>query len=599
MNCLHRVPSVAVATPLVLLLLAGCAPSALQRESERDIRNAVIESARRELEDSKRAPEPHVNQLGDRRMQLNIKPEVMPELEAMAGPASYKDSVPDLGTDLYGQPVRSVTASLEKMVRTAAEHNIAVQFARLGPAVSEAQVASAEASFDWTLFNNFNWTNQNSPQVGTSFSQFGSFTPASTESQAVTDTMGIRRTLISGGRLTVQQDTSYTFNQTPGQRSDPNAANQASFTVQYDQPLLKGAGTEVTQAEIRVARNAERTSVQTLRRDLIRVVTEVEKQYWSLLQAYADLQILTRLLERGEKTRDLLKERVRLDANQAQIADAVSRVERRRVNVLQAQQQVKDFSDKLKTLVNDPSLPVGSEIVLAPSDRAVVAPIKFSLVESLRQAIQNRPEVQSAIIAIDDASIRQAVARNARLPDLSVRLQTRWSSLDDDMGQAYGSEFNGNFVDYVVGMAFEMPIGNRKAEAEYRRRRLERMQSVLAYRNAVQQAVVDVKGSLRRTQLSYEQIVQTEIARIAAAESLRVLEVEKQFAEGISVERLDLELNRQEDLARAEREEIQARIGYNAELADLFAALGTSLERNKIDLIIPASSDVPWNAPDR
>ena len=581
--------------PLALWLLAGCAPSRspFALEAERELRRAAIDSTRRELEDARLFPKPVVTTRDDVGTELTIKPEVMPELQQMAGMKSYEGIIADLGKDLYGRPVRSVKLSLEQLIRSAVENNVAVQFARLGPAITEAQLVAAEAAFDWTLFSNSNWSNQDAPRVGTSFGG-SSFSPGFDRFESLTNTTGLRRVLVGGGRLTVQQDLSYNDNATRGQQNNPNPAQQASFTAQWDQPLLKGAGADVTQAEVRIQRNAERSSVQTLKRDLIRVVSDVEKTYWELLQAYADLLILERLKERGEKTRDQLRTRAKLDANQAQIADAVSRVERRKVDVMRAQTRIRLLSDRLKSLANDPALPVGSEIQIIPADRPVDAPIKFSLLDSLRQAIQNRPEVQQAVIAIDDASIRQLVARNQRLPDLNLRLQARWASLDDDLGQAIGSEFNGNFIDYLVGGSFEMPIGNRKAEAEYRRRRLERMQTVLAYKNSVQTVISETKASLDRTLDSYKQIAQTADARLAASEVLRVLLLEKQFDQGISVERLDLELNRQESLAQAEREEVQSHVEYNSNLADLFASMGTLLERNRIELVVPASSDVRW-----
>jgi len=588
--------------PLLLSLLAGevgCSTrSPFHQETERDLRRAVIDSARRELEDAQKYPKPVVSHREGIGGELTIQPEVMTELKDMAGMDSYKGILPDFGKDMYDRPARSLQVSLERMVRTAIENNVAVQFARLGPAISEAQVAAAEAAFDWTFFTNLNYTNQDSPRTGTSFGGT-TFTPGFDKFTSMTGTSGVRRVLVGGGRLTIQEDLSYTDNSTPGQQVSPNPAEQAAFTLQWDQPLLKGAGSEVSQAEIRVQRNAERTSVQTLRRDLIRIVGDVEKTYWQLAQSYADLLIVQRLQERGEKTRDQLRAREKIDANQAQIADAVSRVERRKGEVLQIQTRISQLSDRLKALVNDPALPAGSEILVLPSERPIDAPIKFSLLDSMRQAIQNRPEVQQAIIAIDDASIRQMVARNQRLPDLNMRLQSRWSSLDNNMGAAVSSQFNGEFIDYIVGASLEIPIGNRKAEAEYRRRRLERMQTVLAYKNAVQTAVTETKSALKQTLDSYRRIAQAADARIAAANVLRVLLVEKQSEQGTTVERLDLELTHQERLAQAEREEVAAHIEYNSNLADLFAAMGTALERNKIEFVVPTTSDVVWEGTGR
>jgi hypothetical protein len=40
---------------------------------------------------------------------------------------------------------------------------------------------------------------------------------------------------------------------------------------------------------------------------------------------------------------------------------------------------------------------------------------------------------------------------------------------------------------------------------------------------------------------------------------------------------------------------VQAHVEYNSNLADLFAAMGTLLERNRIEMVVPATSDVRWD----
>jgi len=595
---LRNVPFIGhgVLTAAALVCLAGCAASPFEsplvEDTQADLRRSVVEAARRELVHAQNYPRAVVTQRDEDVNRLGISPEVLGELNQKAGPASYAGVSLVLGPDLTDQPTQTVLVNLQRMVRTSAERNVAVQFARIAPAIGESQVIAAEAAFDWVFFSNLNFQDNDSPRVGTSFA--GSSSPVrSDQFQSVTTTLGLRRTLIGGGRLTLQHDYGYTLADTPGQVSIPDPANQVSVTAQYDQPLLRNMGSEVTQAEVRIARNAERTAIQTLRRDLIRTITDTERTYWELVLAQQDVLILTRLLERGERVRDQLRARSDIDANQSQIATATARVEERRSDVLRAQTQLRLVSDRLKGLVNDPDFPVGSEVVLLPADRAVDEPVKFGLLESLRDAITNRPEVNQAVLSIDDASIRQVVAQNAKLPDLSIRLQTRFSSLDDSADQAYRRLFNGQFVDYLVGLAFEAPIGNRRAEADYRRRLLERAQTVAAYRNTIQQVVAEVKSALDRVILNYRLIAQTKISRIAAAEALRVLEVEKELAE-YTVERLQVELNTEEALANNERSEMQALVDYNTALAELFQAIGTTLERNGIQFVVPTSEDVLW-----
>lgn len=578
---------VVVVAGMVALLAGGCqTASPIADQSEKQLKRSLIEAAERELEDTKGQPLPVVTDRDDGIQRLELRDDIRDELELMAGPKAYGDQVPALGVDLTGRAVRTVSINLERVIRGVIEQNVQIQFARLQPAISEAQLQAAEAAFDWTLVANTNYSAQDSPRVSTQGS-----TIFAEEAQTVSGSVALRRQLIGGGRFAIQNDASYNDNSVPGINQRPNPANQTSLSLQWDQPLLRNFGSDVAKAEVRLARNQQRVSIQQLRRDLLRTSTEAERTYWQLVRSYRDLMVVQNLLRRGEEVQAQVKARVDIDANSAQVADATARVERRRSDLLRAQTQMRIVSDQLKVLINDPNLPVGSEVVLIPSDDAQDAPIKFNLAESVRTAIQNRPEVQQAILSIDDASIRQLVADNARLPDLSLRLQTRFSALDDSMGEAYVSLLDGSYIDYVAGLSFEMPIGNRRPEAEFRRRRLERMQSVLSYRNTVQQIVNEVKAALNRVVLNYSLIGQTNLSRLAASEALRVLQVDKEQGGGYTIERLNIELNNQEQVAAAEREEIEALTEYNSALADLFLSMGTALERNNIEFVVPTTDD--------
>jgi outer membrane protein len=565
-------------------ILSGCATasSPLSRESERQLKQSIAEAAARELADAAEQPKSVVTTREEGVTSLDIRPDILQELQGMAGPRSYELDDPRLGLDLTGRNVRTVSVSLERVLRSVVTNNLAVQFARIGPALAESQLVAAEAAFDWTFFSNLNYTNTDSPQASAT-------SLVTNQSQTVQTQAGLRRQLIGGGRFTLQTDLQYIDTATAG--ITPNPANNAGITAQWDQPLLRNFGSDVTQAEIRLARNDQRERVQLLKRDLIRTSTDAERAYWQLVRSVADLKVLQRLVKRGEEVRDQVKARAMVDANAAQIADATARVERRKADVLRAQTQVRLLSDQLKTFMNDPDIPPGSELVLLPVEDAVDEPIKFSLLESLRTAMQNRPEVQQAILSIDDSSIRQTVADNQRLPDLSMRLQTRFAGLDNEPLRAYEDAVGGNFIDYLAGLNFEMPIGNRRAEAQFRQRRLERMQSVLSYRNTVQQVVGEVKTALNRLTLNYSLIEQVKTSRTAATENLRVLLVEKEQGGGFTVERLDIELNRQESLAASEREENEALAEYNIAIAELFQAMGTTLERNNVEFVVPGGDE--------
>jgi outer membrane protein TolC len=569
--------------------LSGCSsPVAIQ--TERDLRRSVVDSIRREINQAQQMPAIRITERDNGVERLKLKPELMPQYDQMAGPASYdKNSFP-MDTDLLGQKQSTAPLTLERAIRTAVVNNLQVQFARLAPVISESQVVQAEAAFDSVFFNNSEWDNNDEPRALIRQGLSVSGLPVD-QRQVVTNNTGIKRALSSGGQITFEHDLTYTDVNTPSGGNVPDPTKEVGWVLRLEQPLLRGFGSDVTMAQVRLARNSERDQICQLKQNLIKTVTDTERAYWQLVQAQRNLLILQRLLNRGEKVRDQVISREILDATPAQIADARATVERRTADIIRAQNTFRAASDAVKVLINDPNLPVGDETLIVPIDDALDAPISYSLLDVMLAATRNRPEMGQALLSIDNTSIRQEVADNARLPKLDLRLQMKFSGLDDNYGSAYDQTVDGRFIDYLIGLQFEQPIGNRLAESSYRQRRIERMQATIAYRNTVQQIVLDAKKQLRSVVTNYRLIEQTRIARYAQTEDLRSLEVEMQVIRALDAQTLDLEFRRQEALAQAEEEEIAALVDYNIALSALYSAMGTALEHNKVDFKIPDADD--------
>lgn len=585
-------------TVAVGVVLAGGCSGPIEKRSEQDLRRAILESLKQETAPFADRAGPLTTTRSGITDELEIRPESLDEIDRLFNPARYpggpqgggSERIADLaGQDLFGQRASTVTIGLRRVVRTALEHNLSAQEASLGPAIAEAGVAAAESAFDWIFYSNLLWSDVDTPQAGPGF------LPGIRESvnaqQSVTSETGLRRSLVTGGSFSVNNEAVYTDVRSSsfGSLPVPNPSANAALTFQIDQPLLRGFGADVGLAEVRLARNSERAEIAALKSRLITVVTRAESAYWDLLLAHRELVIAARLLERGVQVREDIKARRVLDAVQAQVADAVATVERRKGDVLRAQRAVRRASDRLKLVMNDPAIPVGSELLLVPSDEAIDEAMTYSLLDEIETAVSRRPEIDAALLAIDDASIRMVVAQSGVLPALGLRAQAALLGFDGNMGDAYGEIGRGEFIDnFLIGGFFEQAIGNRGPEAELRRRRLERMRSVIAYRRTVQEVVLEVKESLDEVVTNYQLIAQAQVGRIAAAEALRTLLVEKELTDrGYTVERLNLELNQQDSLAAAERAEIRALIDYNTAIARLHASTGTTLERNRINFVVP------------
>ncbi|MEC9373214.1 MAG: TolC family protein, partial [Planctomycetota bacterium] len=569
------------------LLLAACA-TPLDSSATDELRRAIIDSTRRELTDAQTRPESRLTERAP--SEIEFPPDRLQELEDMSGAASYVEMRIEPGLDLLGYETDVIAISLRDAITRAVRNNLLVQSSSLNPAITEQQIIAAEAVFDWVLFANANYTSTDTPSrvpvvngvpVGSSVNN----------SQSYGYEAGFRKPLISGGTFTVTQSLTIDNDESPFVQVFPDPARQSALEIGLDQPLLRNFGAEANLAEVRLAQNLERDAIQQYKAQLIDVVTQTESAYWNLYFAIQQLKIRLRLLDRGIETRDVLKGRLEFDVRPAEYSDAVATVESRRGDVIRARNAIRLQSDLLKSLINDPEITVGDELVLVPVDVPLDEPIEYSLLDAVTTGLQSRPEIQQAILQIDDASIRQSLADNQRLPLLDLSLRATWNGLSDEADDSFEQLADGDFIGYLAALAFEQPIGNRAAEAVSRQRRLERLQSVINYRSEVQRVILEIKASLRNLVTNYQLISQSRTARLAAAENLRTLLVEEESTRALTPSFLDLKLRRQEALAVAELQEVQAVIDYNIAIADLYDAIGAALERNQIEFIVPDVGD--------
>lgn len=512
---------------------------------------------------------------------------VLSELRRMAGPDLLDPDTFELGkVTLDGSELRAVRVSLAEAVSAAVTNNFAVQIAGIEPGVTEADVIAAEAVFDAVYFANLDHTqlDQATAEPVISGVAIGVGVNSRSDTRFVT---GIRKPLITGGALEVLTSVNRVDNKSPNTTLTPDPSYTTTVEVAINQPLLRGFGSDANLSQIRLRRNTHRTQIENLRRILLDTVNQTEAAYWILVQSRYVLDIQSRLLERGTKTLHRLEGRIIHDADPAQISDGRSRVESRSISVMRSRNNVVISSDRLKQIMNAPGLSVGDEIMVVPTDRMIEEAITFNYLDAVLTAVQHRPEIQQSLLAIDDASIRQMLTDNLRLPRLDVAARVRWNAIDDQLNDSFSSITGDDFVDYIFSLQLEVPIGNRAAEANYRRARLQRMQSVINYDSAVQRVILEVKEALRNVRLNYELLEMTYDSRLAAANSLRTIEDKLEFQAAMTPEFLNVVFTRQEGLAAAELDEVLALIDYQTSLANLYLAMGMGLTRNQIEFVVP------------
>ena len=469
-----------------------------------------------------------------------------------------------------------IVIGVREAVLAAVHGNIPARSVRVETAIRVEQLLQAQAAFDMLFTGNASASRADQPAVSV-VTPSGplDFTGDGTDSS--TFGVGVQQELSTGGAWSLGTQSTWT-KKLPLGSFTPNPSWQSSLTLGLEQPLLRGFGSDVAFAQVHLAKNATAASILTLRQSLLDVVERTEQTYWQLASARQRASSAQWLLEQGIAVRNVLARRLEIDASGADYAEAVSVVEQRAADLVRARLSVALASDQLKLLIENPQWPVGQGAMLVPSDDPSRELVSWNLRSSIVDAMEFHPTVLRALIEVDSSDIRITVAENGTLPALDLAAQVALQGLDGTLSRANQEVGDADFVNWLVGITLAQPIGNRAPESLYREARLRRAQSALAYRRSVDQTVTDVRAALRTMQASADLMQQTRTLRLAAAESVRSLEIYEASLAALSPEFLQLKFMRQQALASAHMQEFNARADYQVALARLRSATGTSLD---------------------
>ena len=474
----------------------------------------------------------------------------------------------------------TVYMTLQEIVQRAVANSLDVKVAGYAPAIDETRVVEAEARFDPTFFIGGQIEHRDRTAAGGSAFGLVGQEPFNDEANIYTLQTGIRQLLSSGGQVELRQQNSRS-NFSPS-RFNPEPYYESELVLQVTQPLLRDFGNEVNRARISIARNNQKSSLLDFRVQLERTLSDLEERYWQLARAQREVRIQEELLDRTNSTALILLRRADQDVTRLQISQANAEVENRRGELVRAKARVRDISDQIKRLMNDPDMPVTSGLLILPADDEITDPIHFDLQDQINTAMANRPELGQQMLRVDSASIASRVARNNLLPQLNLVGSVGVQGLNGDIGGSVEDQVGFSNISYTLGLQMEIPIGNRAARAIYSRAIFQRQQAIDQYEGITKQVALEVKLALREVRTAWDEMVQSGRARFAAGDALEAIQQREEAQEPLTPEFVDRKLRQQEILAQAQRGEAAAIANYNTAIMRLEQAKGTLLRYNNV-----------------
>ncbi len=469
---------------------------------------------------------------------------------------------------------RILEVSLGESIGMALKKNFTLESARLEPKGAKERVTQAKGRFDPTF--DFGYTRGEA----TTRDQFrrdatgkGGHFEFNSISQSATWSTGVSGVTAWGLGYDVGASTRSLSG--TGNSFDQDFNSEVAFSLR--QPLLRGAGTEVNLASIRVARNNVAVSEWSVKQSVMQVITDVIETYNDLHFSHENLEVARRNRGLAEK---LLQDNIKFfEAGQMtplDVTTARAEVASRQEAVITATRAVKDQENFLKQLITRDMIPLlGTRIEITPPESPAFT---ANVVEAIEKALELRPDYRQAKLDLANRRIVLVVEKNQKLPRLDLSASLAVNGFDDDFGTSAQRAASRDQTAWSGGATFSVPLGNREARGRVNAAQIDIAQALVNLQRLEQDIVVRVDNASGQVTTTKQRIEATEEASKLAKESLKAGEAKLVAGSGRIFEVLEL----QRKVAEAETAELRARSDYNKAVARFHLQVGSTLRTHGV-----------------
>ena len=504
---------------------------------------------------------------------------------------------------VVGQPLDSTsqveTVDANILVYLALRNSPRIEAISQEPLIRELQIVEADSEFDAVNYVRSQFEDRVDP-VGNTLTVGGG--ESFLKDNLWSADAGFRRKVRNGAQVELNQRLG--FQNSNSNFFFPQDQGTATLALNVTQPLLRGRGDFVNQAQILIAQAAGGASWETFHAELQDELLAVVNAYWRLYLTRSVYLQKKKNVERGDEVLGRLEGRSELDSLPNQIARARSSVQTRKTELANALRDVRNAETEIRRLIADTSWMSGNRTELVPGELPSSQFIDLPLEQIISTALEHRPEVREIMNRARIATIQERVSANDLLPELSLLFGTYVSALRGDTGieNAFQDQFGQVKPGYNVGFNFEVPYANRAARSRFAQRRLQVRKIRAEVDEVAQNVIAESQVSLRRVKSAGETLIAAEEAIRAARADKEQFEkrweafalVEGDLADGQTPTTiLDQLLESHDRLASAELVYVQAEQELKVSEFSLQRAMGTLLLRQNISTVRSVDGDMP------
>src|SRR5687767_11021063 len=425
-----------------------------------------------------------------------------------------------------------VSMTLAQAIERALQSNLALQTARLDPAIQEYAVDAARAAFSPVVsatvgYNNA--TNQSTSQLDGG---------ARTTSARTTFNSSVAKTFPwSGGRLVANFNNNRTETNNAFATRNPSYSSQLSFN--YTQPLLAGLQIDNQRAALESQVILSEIVDLELRSATENVTHQVKEAYWDLRTAIEQIEIQRRSLAEAEQLLADTRLQVRLGRMvELQAAQAEAQVAAAQQSLLNAEIVWRNQELSLKQLLlagaDDPLLNQTVNPVDVPELTAQEVDLRAAVDTALRARMDIRRTRQQHEVTL----LNLKVSRSNALPDLNLSAGYALAGVGGNLFDRSGLGGTPVLIDaggYTQGLESivyfrtptwnlqlngSYPIGHNPGKNDLERARLQLRQSELALKTQELGIITEVTAAGPAVRNSFLQVEAARKSREASERNL-------------------------------------------------------------------------------
>ncbi len=346
----------------------------------------------------------------------------------------------------------------------------------------------------------------------------GSVTDEFGPPQGMSDQFRLSKKTRTGGDVSAQFGTTYTFTQPDGSFLTQNPAVRSAASVQASHPLFRGSGREVNSVAVRMARANSHGAIHRTRITINKTLVDVATTYWALYGAIAELTSQETGVAEASETLDKEQQKLTLGSSSiTQIAEATEQFERFRANRASARKAVADAERSLRTVMG-----------ISQEDGTRIVPV--TIPESnepssdwetgYQYAMELRPELRIQESNIKAARLELTAASDLCRPNINgyagYSVSGAGGTFDDSLQEIEGN----NYTSWWMGFAYQQQLGRRVESATLCKAQYKLAREMASMQQVQQSVLADLHEAHQAVTNSWHIMSLQEDRRAAAAQVL-------------------------------------------------------------------------------